>query len=76
LLQDYFDRYLAELDALFAAGPERLMRYWQTWLDKQVDACAEQKCMVVKLGGRWPISPMPCGSPCAMADRSCSALPA
>lgn len=27
------------------------MRYWQTWLDKQVDACAEQKCMVVKLGG-------------------------
>ena len=55
LLQDYFDRYLAELDALFAAeagcGRERLMRYWQTWLDKQVDACAEQKCMVVKLGG-------------------------
>ena len=60
LLQDYFDRYLAELDALFAAeagcGRERLMRYWQTWLDKQVDACAEQKCMVVKLGGAAPLT--------------------
>lgn len=55
LLQDYFDRYLAELDALFASpaasGHEQLMRYWQRWLGKQVDACSEQKCLVVKLGG-------------------------
>ncbi len=55
LLQDYFDRYLADLDALFAAeaasAHERLMRYWQRWLDKQQDACCEQKCLVVKLGG-------------------------
>ncbi len=53
LLQEYFDRYLADLDALFAAsgttGKERLMLYWQRWLDKQQDACAEQKCLVVKL---------------------------
>ena len=27
------------------------MGYWQRWLDKQVDTCAEQKCLVVKLGG-------------------------
>lgn len=55
LLQDYFDRYLAELDTLFASpaasGHEQLMRYWQRWLGKQVDACSEQKCLVVKLGG-------------------------
>jgi TetR/AcrR family transcriptional repressor of nem operon len=55
LLQDYFDRYLAELDALFASaaasGHERLMRYWQRWLGKQLDTCAEQKCLVVKLAG-------------------------
>ena len=27
------------------------MRYWQHWRDKQVDTCAEQKCLVVKLAG-------------------------
>jgi len=55
LLQEYFDRYLADLDVLFAdcatTGKERLMSYWQQWLDKQRDACTEQKCLVVKLGG-------------------------
>ena len=55
LLQEYFDHYLADLDDLFAAdaasGHERLMRYWQRWLGKQLEACAEQKCLVVKLAG-------------------------
>lgn len=55
LLQEYFDHYLADLDVLFASaavsGHERLMRYWQRWQGKQVDACAEQKCLVVKLAG-------------------------
>lgn len=55
LLEDYFERYLAELDQHFFAGSgtayERLMAYWQRWLDKQADGCAEQKCLVVKLGG-------------------------
>lgn len=54
LLEDYFARYLADLDALFAAealsAQERLACYWQRWLDKQA-ACAEQQCLVVKLGG-------------------------
>jgi len=53
LLQDYFDRYLASIDTLFeadaASGHERLMRFWQGWLDSQCAACAEQKCLVVKL---------------------------
>ena len=53
LLEDYFGHYLADIDSLFAAeatsGHERLMRYWQRWVDKQCDACAEQKCLVVKL---------------------------
>ena len=55
LLQEYFDRYLADIDELFAAeaasGHERLMRYWQRWLAKQLESCAEQKCLVVKLAG-------------------------
>lgn len=53
LLQDYFDHYLVDLDGLFAASAitakERLMCYWQRWLDKQLDACNEQQCLVVKL---------------------------
>lgn len=53
LLQDYFDRYLASIDTLLeaeaASGHERLMRYWQRWLDSQCAAGAEQKCLVVKL---------------------------
>ncbi len=55
LLQEYFDNYLANLDELFAAESpsalERLMRYWQRWLGMQRNACAEQKCLVVKLAG-------------------------
>ncbi len=55
LLQDHFDRYLAEIDELFArpaaSGSERVMRFWQRWMDRQTDACSDQKCLVVKLGG-------------------------
>lgn len=53
LLEDYFDRYLADIDLLLdgepASGHERLMRYWQRWLDRQCDDCTDQKCLVVKL---------------------------
>jgi len=53
LLEDYFEHYLADIDSLFAveaaSGDERLMRYWQRWMDRQCDDCAEQKCLVVKL---------------------------
>lgn len=53
LIEDYFARYLAEIDALLQAegsGRERLMRYWQRWVDAHCADCAEQKCLVVKLG--------------------------
>lgn len=53
LLQEYFAQYLAGIDELVQAGEgtggERLMRYWQRWLDKQGQACTAQKCLVVKL---------------------------
>ncbi|HJW02330.1 MAG TPA: TetR/AcrR family transcriptional regulator [Azospira sp.] len=53
LLEDYFAAYLERIDALFAApglsARERLLRYWQEWLDTQCEACADQKCLVVKL---------------------------
>ena len=55
LLQEYFDRYLNDSDALFSAegatGHQRLMTYFQRWLGHQLGACSEQKCLVVKLAG-------------------------
>ena len=53
LLEDYFSRYLADMDERFAApatsARERLMGYWQKWLDSYCEPCGEQKCLVVKL---------------------------
>ncbi len=53
LLEDYFRHYLAQMDERFAAtgntGRERLMGYWQQWLDSYCEPCDEQKCLVVKL---------------------------
>ena len=53
LLQDYFEYRLAAMDSLLGAeglsGRERLIGYWQQWLDSQCDECTDQKCLVVKL---------------------------
>jgi TetR/AcrR family transcriptional repressor of nem operon len=53
LLEEYFNRYLTTIDTLLqsdaTSGHERLMRYWQQWLNSQCDECADQKCLVVKL---------------------------
>ena len=53
LLESYFDDYLADLDYLLGnpaiPARERLLRYWQRWLQSQGDDCQEQKCLVVKL---------------------------
>ena len=53
LLESYFDNYLAALDVHFhAAGHsarDRLLGYWQQWLQSQCEECADQKCLVVKL---------------------------
>ncbi|MCU7646574.1 TetR/AcrR family transcriptional regulator [Pseudomonas piscis] len=53
LLEDYFRDYLADMDQRFAASGqsarERLMGYWQNWLESYCEPCDEQKCLVVKL---------------------------
>ena len=53
LLQDYFEYRLAAMETLLGAegksGHERLIGYWQQWLDSQCDECTDQKCLVVKL---------------------------
>lgn len=53
LLEDYFRHYLANMDERFAVtgntARERLMGYWQKWLDSYCEPCEEQKCLVVKL---------------------------
>jgi TetR/AcrR family transcriptional repressor of nem operon len=55
LLDSYFEAYLVRLEILLSAegmnGAERLMSYWQRWLETQCGDDAETKCMVVKLGG-------------------------
>ena len=55
LLDRYFEAYLMRLEILLSAegmnGAERLMSYWQRWLETQCGDDAETKCMVVKLGG-------------------------
>ena len=55
LLDSYFEAYLERLEVLLSAegmnGAERLMSYWQRWLETQCGDDAETKCMVVKLGG-------------------------
>jgi len=55
LLDSYFEAYLMRLEILLSAegmnGAERLMSYWQRWLETQCGDDAETKCMVVKLGG-------------------------
>jgi TetR/AcrR family transcriptional repressor of nem operon len=53
LLKNYFDDYLAELDAtLHQPGltmAQRLMRYWDIWQDAQTFSDCQGKCLAVKL---------------------------
>ncbi|WP_339487159.1 TetR/AcrR family transcriptional regulator [Pseudomonas sp. EL_65y_Pfl2_R95] len=53
LLEDYFKHYLAGLDERFAdqalSARERLLGYWQHWLDGYSGPQCEAKCLVVKL---------------------------
>ena len=54
LLEDYFDTYLAEIDALFSQAKlskaDALIRYFKRWRSKQLPDDCHGKCMVVKLG--------------------------
>jgi TetR/AcrR family transcriptional regulator, transcriptional repressor for nem operon len=53
LIQDYFAHYEELLEICFknSAGNayDRLMNYWQKWLETQTAGSCEQKCLVVKL---------------------------
>lgn len=54
LLESYFQTYLAEMDQIFGPGTssegQKLMTYWQRWLDSQTRDHDFGKCLVVKLG--------------------------
>jgi TetR/AcrR family transcriptional repressor of nem operon len=55
LLDSYFESYQVRLEALLndehKSGAERIMNYWQRWLDTQSSDDVDTKCLVVKLGG-------------------------
>ena len=52
-LEGFFEEYLGRIDALFAtpgmSARERLLCYWQQWVETQCEGCDDQKCLVVKL---------------------------
>jgi len=54
LLESYFQIYLADMDQIFqpaiASEAQKLMTYWQRWLDSQTCHHDFGKCLVVKLG--------------------------
>lgn len=53
LLEHYFQRYLAELEALLQPSPlpagQRLMQYWMRWLALEASCDPTGKCLAVKL---------------------------
>lgn len=53
IIKSYFREYLVNLEEIFRPGESsacnRLMHYWQRWIETQSDACVDQKCLVVKL---------------------------
>lgn len=54
LLDNYFDTYLAEIDAILSTPgldmSQRLMKYWEAWQDNQSFSECQGKCLAVKLG--------------------------
>lgn len=55
LLESYVTDYLVRLDALLSepgyTAAQRLMRYWEGWIETQGGDCTVDKCLVVKLSG-------------------------
>lgn len=53
IIKSYFREYLAVLETIFqpreTSAYNRLMEYWQRWIETQSDSCIDQKCLVVKL---------------------------
>lgn len=54
VLEGYFSSYLAHTDQLLTASPgtaaDRLIAYFNDWLDSQTGDEAQSRCLVVKLG--------------------------
>lgn len=54
LVESYFDNYLATMDRIVAEadkrGADHLMRYWQSFYERQVVDDCQGRCLVVKLG--------------------------
>ncbi|MDQ6999213.1 MAG: TetR/AcrR family transcriptional regulator, partial [Mariprofundus sp.] len=55
LLDSYFTQYHQQLSKILTKGEgngrNRLINYWQRWLDSQSTDGTDGKCLVVKLGG-------------------------
>ena len=53
MLQNYFEDYLATMDAIFSAAnqtmAQRLLSYWEHWLESQETFDCQGKCLAVKL---------------------------
>lgn len=53
IISNYFREYLVALENIFqlrgSSAYNRLMEYWQRWIETQSDSCVDQKCLVVKL---------------------------
>ncbi len=53
LLEDYFADYMIKMEKLLkdshVSAVQRLMSYFQFWLDSQLSEATEDKCLVVKL---------------------------
>lgn len=53
LIADYFDKYLQRLESLFSdeslTHTERVMSYWQRWIENNQGVCGAERCLVVKL---------------------------
>lgn len=53
LLDHYFCRYQQRVEALMNASDlnarEKLLRYWQRWLENESGPCESERCLMVKL---------------------------
>ena len=53
LLQNYFEEYLTHMDRIFSevnlTMGQRLMNYWEYWLESQASFDCQGKCLAVKL---------------------------
>ncbi|MEZ0332016.1 MAG: TetR/AcrR family transcriptional regulator [Methylophilaceae bacterium] len=53
LLQNYFEEYLSDMDKIFSEANltmgQRLMNYWEYWLESQATFDCQGKCLAVKL---------------------------